>query len=85
MGKQLTTAEYQAFCRAFARKHHAMLDGAAEHTQLRLINEFNKRYDALIAKYPHLDLESLEFRIKMNEDAEEWWRTKAMRGTAVDW
>lgn len=84
--KQLTKAEWTSLIESYARKHYAMMYGAREKSVQRLVNAFSDNMDKMVEKYPYLDLDNnMDFKVELNRRSKEWWDSRVMRGSGVDW
>ena len=71
-------------------KHYALMkysgrQNAHMRSQQQLYNQYYKTLDKIAKKYPNLDTSSSRFDQQLDQRADKYWNSKAMRGAGVDW
>lgn len=71
-------------------KHYALMkysgrQNANMRSQQKLYNQYFKTQDIISKKYPDLNTSSPRFQQQLEQRADKYWNSKAMRGAGVDW
>lgn len=79
-----TGAERTTLVQDYARRIFSV-DRAPLPAQQRLYKKFEKTLDRLASKYPQYDWSSDAFFAALQDQATEWWQSRAVKGSGSDW
>lgn len=85
MSKRPSAAKINSLVEALGRYIGAGRERAGLATQQRLYDRYRKILASMQASHPEVDMESSDFQRQLQQRAEAWWDSKAIRGTGTDW